>query len=355
MYARKDEAYKTELRKALSPLTYNNIIKDFHDGDISPGEEWEDKITEALHNADVILALVSSDFLASDYIQKKEFNAAYERHQNNLTKLMPIIVRSCPWEQEPRLKSLQVLPKDAIPINNWDRQDDAYKNIVESITPILSEINEKRLKEEIERGEVAKRLFEEQEWQKTVEINNLEGYLAYIEKFQPNPRYKTEAHSELKKIRSSINLVLGAEIGKESNKSPFKRYSLLISGVIGLIIGVGISPFGKRGGQVGSNVPPSEPIAWKTTLTKGDIPAYNTYLEKFPDSIHSNAAKDSIAVKNEIVNSQIRGIEGVIKRPDYKNDPVTMNDIQNALNIVFKLDPDNIQAIRLKQEIFKKQ
>ena len=66
-YSHQDKALRTELDKHLSNLKRQNIITSWYDGDISPGTEWEPQIMEHLRRAQIILLLVSADFMASDF------------------------------------------------------------------------------------------------------------------------------------------------------------------------------------------------------------------------------------------------------------------------------------------------
>jgi hypothetical protein len=66
-YAREDQLLHNELHKYLAVLRYAGLITDWYDGEIIPGASWEEEIKAHLDAADVILLLISPDFLASDY------------------------------------------------------------------------------------------------------------------------------------------------------------------------------------------------------------------------------------------------------------------------------------------------
>ncbi len=63
-YSRKDTAYLEELRTHLTPLRRSGKVQIWFDGKIEPGIKWEDAIKENLHNADIILLLVSASAIA---------------------------------------------------------------------------------------------------------------------------------------------------------------------------------------------------------------------------------------------------------------------------------------------------
>ena len=66
-YSHEDEHYKEEIVKHLSVLEKNEVINSWHDRKILPGKEWNKAINEKLESAEIILLLISSDFLFSDY------------------------------------------------------------------------------------------------------------------------------------------------------------------------------------------------------------------------------------------------------------------------------------------------
>ncbi|MES9901393.1 MAG: toll/interleukin-1 receptor domain-containing protein [Sedimenticola sp.] len=66
-YSHKDLVHKESLETHLSLLRRKKIIGTWSDREIIPGQEWGSQITEKLEIAQVILFLVSSDFIASDY------------------------------------------------------------------------------------------------------------------------------------------------------------------------------------------------------------------------------------------------------------------------------------------------
>ncbi len=103
-----------------------------HDRKIVAGEEWEHRIDEWLKTAQVILLLISADFLASDYCFGVEMKMALERHERGEAKVIPVIVRPVDWKGSPFSK-LQFLPRDGKAVSQWATRDEAYKNITEGI------------------------------------------------------------------------------------------------------------------------------------------------------------------------------------------------------------------------------
>ena len=142
-YSRKDKGYLDTLRTYLIPLTRKEDVTIWYDGEIIPGSTWEDAIKEHLHTADIILMLVSSDSLASEYFYDQEMKDAIERHSSGSATVIPVILRSCMWDLTP-LKDLQALPKDGLPVQQWTDQSEAFTDIVRGVHNSIQEIQKKQ-------------------------------------------------------------------------------------------------------------------------------------------------------------------------------------------------------------------
>jgi len=66
-YSHADEALRDQLEKQLSILRRQGVIETWHDRRIGAGEEIDKAISENLVSADIILLLISPDFINSDY------------------------------------------------------------------------------------------------------------------------------------------------------------------------------------------------------------------------------------------------------------------------------------------------
>jgi hypothetical protein len=100
-YAHEDKSYRDELRKILAPHEQEGRYFVFDDTDILPGQQWDQKIADALSRAKVGVLLVSPDFLASDYIRDKELAPLLHAASNNEVKIFWILARPCAIEKSP--------------------------------------------------------------------------------------------------------------------------------------------------------------------------------------------------------------------------------------------------------------
>jgi hypothetical protein len=92
-YAREDEALLNKLKSHLRSLQREGLIDVWHDRNISAGSVWEKEISEQLNDAQVILLLISPDFMNSDYCYSIEMKRAIERHECGEACVIPIILR----------------------------------------------------------------------------------------------------------------------------------------------------------------------------------------------------------------------------------------------------------------------
>jgi len=112
------------------------------DRQIDGGDNWRDAIHQAIDGCNVALLLVSKAFLASEFINTEELNHLLARGKNDGIRIVPLIVKPCPWEMD-IFAHLQALPKDGKPIitfeeNNGDREQvwtDIIRRIASWVEP----------------------------------------------------------------------------------------------------------------------------------------------------------------------------------------------------------------------------
>ena len=92
-YSHKDRTLRDELATHLSNLRRQGLISDWFDGDIAPGTEWKEQMLAHLNKAQLILLLISADFMASEFCYSIEMQQAIARHQTKQAHVIPIILR----------------------------------------------------------------------------------------------------------------------------------------------------------------------------------------------------------------------------------------------------------------------
>ncbi len=147
-YSPADESLKNELVNHLTTSIRQGIISTWDAREIPPGGEWDRQINENLNTGDIILLLVSSDFIRSEYCWSVEVTRAIERHEAKEACVIPIILRSVDWDDAP-FAQLQPLPKNAPPVRSWNNQDDAFKNVAQGIRSAANKLIEERQQKQL--------------------------------------------------------------------------------------------------------------------------------------------------------------------------------------------------------------
>jgi len=110
-YSHKDQGLRDELAAHLSPLEREGLISSWYDRRIVPGKEFDREIDARFDRAQIILLLVSANFIASDYCYSQEMKKAMERHEAGDARVIPVIVRPVDWSGTP-FRKLLGLPDD---------------------------------------------------------------------------------------------------------------------------------------------------------------------------------------------------------------------------------------------------
>lgn len=139
-YSSNDAALCEELRKHLSPLEREGIIRSWHYQQIGPGQDWRAVIHKHLEAAQVILLLVSADFISSDYCHSVELRRALERNQRGQACVIPILIRAVDWRDQ-EFARLWVLPEDGRPVMSWASRDEAWTSVAKAIRDALTRRN----------------------------------------------------------------------------------------------------------------------------------------------------------------------------------------------------------------------
>lgn len=146
-YCHEDEKYRERLEKFLTSLRDSKKITEWHDRKITAGDEWQNDIRKSLEDSDIVLLLISQDFLVSKAC-KEEMEFALNP-ENNKTAI-PIILKPCAWLQTD-LKNIQAVPKDGKPIIQWDNEDSAWLDVVNKITATIDTLSTKPKKDFLEK------------------------------------------------------------------------------------------------------------------------------------------------------------------------------------------------------------
>ncbi|WP_234683522.1 toll/interleukin-1 receptor domain-containing protein [Bradyrhizobium monzae] len=131
-YSHADEVLRDQLEKQLSVLKRQGVIEVWHDRRIGAGQDFAAEIDRHIETDDIILLLVSSDFLASDYCYESEMKRAMDRHDAGEAIVIPVILRACDWRGAPFGK-LNATPPDGKPITQYPDRDHALLEVAKAV------------------------------------------------------------------------------------------------------------------------------------------------------------------------------------------------------------------------------
>lgn len=137
-YAAADVSYFAELELHLSMLQRDGCIDLWSYHKLAPGAPIDQTISDALEDADIVLLLISADFIASAQTYEVEMTRALELRESGQTTVLPILVRACEWQSSP-FAVLQMLPRTGKPIALLDKpfRDEAWTGIASELRMML--------------------------------------------------------------------------------------------------------------------------------------------------------------------------------------------------------------------------
>ena len=138
-YSIEDEPLLKELETHLAILRRQGVITTWNEQDISAGAERQREIDFHLNTNQIILLLVSANFLASKYCYGVAMQRAVERHNAGEARVIPIILRPAHWEVTPFGK-LHALPTGATPITSWPNRDEAFLDVARGIQKVVDRL-----------------------------------------------------------------------------------------------------------------------------------------------------------------------------------------------------------------------
>ena len=135
-YSHRDEKWKDRLMAHLGLLERTGQVNVWDDRKMQAGDQWRQQIKNEITQADIVVMLISADFLASSVIQNIEVPLHLERQQKEGTVILPVIVRPCVWHTVDWLARLQVLPRDGRPLSQQKDSDEVFLEVAQRIVEI---------------------------------------------------------------------------------------------------------------------------------------------------------------------------------------------------------------------------
>ena len=139
--ADKDKKYLEDLEKHLSNLKRHGVIDTWHKSMIAAGKDIEIEIDRQLNEANIILPLISPDFIASDDNWNIVAKSAMERHRFRKARVIPVLLRPVEDSWKSAFPNIKALPQNEKPVTRWNPQGNAFVSIAQGIREAAKDIN----------------------------------------------------------------------------------------------------------------------------------------------------------------------------------------------------------------------
>lgn len=131
-YAARDDALREELEIHLRNLARQGLLDIWHRRRTGPGEAWQEEVAARLDAAQLVLLLVSADYLAAEDCFDLELRRALDHQRADRARVLPVILRPCDWKGAP-FATLAALPSEGRPVTSWPNRDEAWVEIARGV------------------------------------------------------------------------------------------------------------------------------------------------------------------------------------------------------------------------------
>jgi TIR domain len=136
-YATKDFEHGNHLKSLLKPVLRNTGIIVWSKQDLIPGALWQQEMNKHLEQSAIFIAMVSSDFLASDRCSQEIADATKCEQAGKIT-IVNVMLR--PNVLEGLLPKEAMLPSNGKPITVWKNKDAAWQDVVKGIIQLIHDL-----------------------------------------------------------------------------------------------------------------------------------------------------------------------------------------------------------------------
>ncbi len=106
-----------EVKTNLKVLSFQDIdFEVWDDSKIHSGAKWKKEIEKALNECKIAILFISTDFLASDFIQNNELPPLLRKAEEDGTIILPLVVGYCRFTKDKNLKDFQAVNDPSKPL-----------------------------------------------------------------------------------------------------------------------------------------------------------------------------------------------------------------------------------------------
>ena len=137
-YSHKDQQHKQRIQESLSLLRRGGLLTQWSDKQIRPGQIISQRVREEIDRADILVFLLSPNFIASKECMKEWNYAKLLVSENKPVIRIPIILVDCAWKDLLESDDIKALPEDGNPVTSFDRAETAWHQIYEGLKEVIN-------------------------------------------------------------------------------------------------------------------------------------------------------------------------------------------------------------------------
>lgn len=139
-YCHANKPYEREARRTLQPLVDEQRIRINSDQDLLAGQRIRKKNDERIRQSDIIVFLLTREFIASPECQREWDLAKEEKEPGFERRRIPLLIGYCPWPDLLKDEDLLIIPNNATPLQSYDNTDEGWLEIYSKIKSVVSSI-----------------------------------------------------------------------------------------------------------------------------------------------------------------------------------------------------------------------
>ena len=139
-YCHEDSRHRDDMEKSLALLKKEKLIEEWYDAKITPGRNIRSAVREKMIKADILVYLLSQNFIASSECMKEWDWAKSTKSEERLVFRIPIILEDCAWIDLLKDDDVKALPNDGKPISKFRNNATGWQQVYEGIKAVVDEL-----------------------------------------------------------------------------------------------------------------------------------------------------------------------------------------------------------------------
>ena len=141
-YTHADAKHRGDMEKSLTLLEKQGLLHQWSDREILPGQHISREIRVKMAQANIIVFLLSPDFIVSEECRKEWDYAESLSADGGLAFRIPIILRDCAWQDMLGEDDVKALPNDGRAVTRYTSKDTAWLEVYEGIKAVVNELRQ---------------------------------------------------------------------------------------------------------------------------------------------------------------------------------------------------------------------